>query len=156
MGILSQLYVQSTRLNSHKHKRHCSSIASSRNGSSSSEHGACPSFPGTTKCLSFRRRQGQHDVDGGSSCRGADLKHTAWNKSQPEWIESGTWAMTFPSSSELDRHPTVQLVARFTMVKPDGTAMHKHTHTIYIYNFNPTKITHRKEIRLMLLKALQL
>lgn len=58
------------------------------------------------------------------------------NTGQPEWIQSGIWLLRTFSSSNSD-HPAVQLVARFTMVKPDGSAMHLHK----IYSFKATEMT---------------
>jgi len=55
---------------------------------------------------------------------------------QPEWIQSGIWVIRMFSSSDPD-HPAAQLIARFAMIKPDGTAMHAHS----IYNFNASEMT---------------
>jgi plastocyanin len=54
---------------------------------------------------------------------------------QPEWIQSGIWVLRVFSSDP--QHPSVQLVAKFDMVKPDGTAAHPHS----IYNFNATEMS---------------
>ncbi len=43
---------------------------------------------------------------------------------QPEWIQSGIWVMRIFSSNP--QNPNVQLIARFEMVKPDGTSAHQH------------------------------
>jgi plastocyanin len=53
---------------------------------------------------------------------------------QPEWIQSGIWVLRMFSSDP--QHPSAQLVARFEMVKPDGTAAHSHS----IYNFKATEM----------------
>src|SRR5437867_13018174 len=42
---------------------------------------------------------------------------------QPEWIQSGIWVLRIHPSSVAE-HPAAQLIARFEMVKSDGTAMH--------------------------------
>src|SRR5689334_24519877 len=44
---------------------------------------------------------------------------------QPEWIQSGIWVMRIFSSNP--QNPNVQLIARFEMVKPDGTSAHQHS-----------------------------
>jgi hypothetical protein len=69
------------------------------------------------------------DIEGGLSCRGADIKHPAW-KQQSDRMDPVRYLgddVSFYISSELDLHPMVQLEARFTMVKPDGMTMHTHT-----------------------------
>ncbi len=54
---------------------------------------------------------------------------------QPGWIQSGMWLVRMLSSDP--QHPSAQIVAKFEMVKPDGTAAHSHS----IYNFNATEMT---------------
>ncbi len=54
---------------------------------------------------------------------------------QPAWIQSGIWVFRVLSSDP--EHPTVQLIARFEMVKPDGTSLHLHK----IYNFHVSEMT---------------
>jgi VCBS repeat-containing protein len=55
---------------------------------------------------------------------------------QAEWIQSGIWVIRMMSSSDAD-HPAAHVIARFSMVKPDGTAMHSHS----IYNFKASEMT---------------
>ena len=54
---------------------------------------------------------------------------------QPEWIQTGIWVLRISSDSD---NPAARLIARFAMVKPDGTALHVHK----IYNFEASEITH--------------
>ena len=56
---------------------------------------------------------------------------------EPEWIQSGIWVIRMLSPSSGSDHPTAWLIARFAMVKPDGTAMHSHN----IYNFKASEMT---------------
>lgn len=54
----------------------------------------------------------------------------------PAWIQSGIWILWVnvgPNNDVQSSH----LIARFSMVKPDGTAMHKHT----MYNFKATEMS---------------
>lgn len=53
---------------------------------------------------------------------------------EPEWIQTGFWVLRISSVND---QPTAHLIARFAMVKPDGTAMHVHK----IYNFSSTEMT---------------
>ena len=55
---------------------------------------------------------------------------------QPEWIQTGIWVLKMKQSSEAEE-PAAKLIARFVMVKPDGTAMHVHN----IYNFQSSEMT---------------
>ena len=55
---------------------------------------------------------------------------------QPEWIQSGIWVIRMLTTTD-PNHPAVQVVAKFSMVKPDGTAMHSHS----VYNFTTSEIT---------------
>ncbi len=54
---------------------------------------------------------------------------------QPEWIQSGIWVIRINPGTDPD-HPSISLIARFAMVKPDGSAMHKHT----IFNFKASEM----------------
>lgn len=54
---------------------------------------------------------------------------------QPDWIQSGIWVMRIFSSNP--QNPNVQLIARFEMVKPDGTSAHQHA----ISDFKVTNMT---------------
>ena len=56
---------------------------------------------------------------------------------QPEWIQSGFWVMRMLSPSSGSDQPTAWLIAKFSMVRPDGTAMHSHI----IYNFTTSEMT---------------
>lgn len=51
----------------------------------------------------------------------------------PDWIQSGIWVLK-ASIDENNEPQSVQFVARFSMVMPDGNAMHVHK----IYGFKPT------------------
>jgi hypothetical protein len=53
----------------------------------------------------------------------------------PAWIQSGIWVTRVSIGNNNNNLESVQLIARFTMVKPDGTAMHTHM----IYGFKPTQ-----------------
>jgi uncharacterized protein YndB with AHSA1/START domain len=55
---------------------------------------------------------------------------------QPEWIQTGIWVLKMNTSTDSE-HPAAKLIARFEMVKPDGTAMHVHK----IYNFESSSMT---------------
>lgn len=58
---------------------------------------------------------------------------------QPEWIQSGIWVarvMTTAGAGQ-DTPYSVNLVARFSMIKPDGTSAHQHS----IYNFKAMEMT---------------
>lgn len=59
----------------------------------------------------------------------------AGTNGQPEWIQSGIWVIRMLSSNP--QNPSAQLVARFEMVKPDGTAAHQHS----ISDFKVTQMT---------------
>jgi hypothetical protein len=52
----------------------------------------------------------------------------------PEWIQSGIWVLRANIGQENDLQ-SAQLIARFSMVMPDGTAMHVHK----IYGFKPVE-----------------
>jgi carboxymethylenebutenolidase len=49
----------------------------------------------------------------------------------PSWIQSGIWVMRVLQAGQDSEPPLVQLVARFAMVMPDGSAMHSHN----VYRF---------------------
>jgi cupredoxin-like protein len=51
---------------------------------------------------------------------------------QPEWIQAGIWVIRMHPSSD-----TPWLIARFDMIKPDGTATHSHK----IYDFSLSEMT---------------
>jgi cupredoxin-like protein len=55
---------------------------------------------------------------------------------QAGWLQSGIWVLRVHASAE-GQSPTAQLIARFEMLKPDGTAMHVHK----IYNFKASEMT---------------
>ncbi len=55
---------------------------------------------------------------------------------QPEWIQSGFWVVRLPPSPDPD-NPVAQVIARFSMVKLDGTVLHVHT----IYGFKASEMT---------------
>lgn len=52
----------------------------------------------------------------------------------PEWIQSGIWVLRANMGQDNDLQ-SAQLIARFSMVMPDGTAMHVHK----IYGFKPAE-----------------
>jgi len=52
----------------------------------------------------------------------------------PEWIQSGIWVLRANMGQDNDLQ-SAQLIARFAMVMPDGTAMHLHK----IYGFKPAE-----------------
>jgi len=53
------------------------------------------------------------------------------------WIQSGIWVMRASFGQNATEPQSVSLIARFTMVQPDGTARHMHM----IYGFKPTEFT---------------
>src|SRR5581483_7481151 len=55
---------------------------------------------------------------------------------QPEWIQQGIWVLRV-TTGQNNEVQSAQLIARFEMIKPDGTAMHSHS----IYNFSTTQMT---------------
>jgi hypothetical protein len=67
---------------------------------------------------------------------------------KPDWIQSGIWVLrvTFGDNNSVQ---AAQLVARFAMVKPDGTAMHSHM----IYDFKPTEFTTEQNDTVHVLKG---
>ena len=67
---------------------------------------------------------------------------------KPDWIQSGIWVLrvAFGDNNSLQ---TAQLIARFAMVKPDGTAMHAHM----IYGFKPTEFTTEQNDTVHVLKG---
>lgn len=67
---------------------------------------------------------------------------------RPEWIQSGIWVLraTFGDDSTVQ---AVQLVAKFAMVKPDGTAMHEHS----IYGFKPTQFAREQNDTIRVLEG---
>jgi plastocyanin len=56
---------------------------------------------------------------------------------QADWLQSGIWVLRVLPSSAQPGNPQAQFIARFEMVKPDGTAMHVHK----IYGFKATEMT---------------
>ncbi|MCI0557004.1 MAG: hypothetical protein MN733_00795 [Nitrososphaera sp.] len=54
----------------------------------------------------------------------------------PEWIQSGIWVLR-ASIGQDNELQSAQLIARFSMVKPDGTAMHVHK----VHGFKPTEFS---------------
>lgn len=58
------------------------------------------------------------------------------NTGMPAWIQSGIWVLRVNVGQNDDLQST-HLMARFAMVKPDGTAMHPHT----MYNFKASEMT---------------
>jgi hypothetical protein len=67
---------------------------------------------------------------------------------KPEWIQSGIWIIrvTFGENNAVD---AAQLVARFAMVKPDGTAMHIHM----IYAFKASEFSTEQNGTVYVLKG---
>jgi len=59
------------------------------------------------------------------------------SSAQPEWIQSGIWVLRMIPSTDQAENPGALLIARFEMIKPDGTAMHVHK----IYDFKASEIT---------------
>jgi len=55
---------------------------------------------------------------------------------QPEWIQQGIWVLRF-TTGQNNEVQSAQLIARFEMIKPDGTAIHSHS----IYNFSTSQMT---------------
>ena len=55
----------------------------------------------------------------------------------PAWIQSGIWVMRASFNQSTNQPQSVSLIAKFTMVQPDGTARHMHM----IYGFKPTEFT---------------
>ena len=55
----------------------------------------------------------------------------------PAWIQSGIWVMRASFNQSTNQPQSVSIIARFTMVQPDGTARHMHM----IYGFQPTEFT---------------
>ncbi|HKU48986.1 MAG TPA: cupredoxin domain-containing protein [Nitrososphaera sp.] len=53
------------------------------------------------------------------------------------WVQTGIWVIRMSPPSTGSEQPTVNLIARFVMVKPDGTAMHVHK----IYNFSAAEMS---------------
>ena len=53
------------------------------------------------------------------------------------WIQSGIWVMRASFGQNATEPQSLSLIARFTMVQPDGTARHMHM----IYGFKPTEFT---------------
>ena len=51
---------------------------------------------------------------------------------QPEWIQSGIWVIRMHPSTD-----TAWLMARFNMIKPDGTSGHSHK----VYGFSANEMT---------------
>lgn len=58
------------------------------------------------------------------------------NDSKPAWLQSGIWVMRQLSNAS-GQNPNVQLVALFSMVMPDGTALHTHK----VSNFKATSVS---------------
>jgi hypothetical protein len=56
------------------------------------------------------------------------------------WIQAGLWYMTI-AFNDLDNNKNAYFYTDFTMVKPDGSSMHKH----FIKNFNSTDIDIEEE-----------
>jgi hypothetical protein len=60
---------------------------------------------------------------------------------QPEWIQSGIWVARITNAAagagSEKPLPSVNLIARFSMIKPDGTSAHQHS----IYNFKVMEMT---------------
>ncbi len=92
--------------------------------------------------LPFRTEQNASAADSGMMMGGAHLAKgqiasvQLGADGQAEWIQSGIWVVRIMSSSDTG-HPAAQVIARFAMVKPDGTAMHVHK----IYNFRADEMT---------------
>ena len=55
----------------------------------------------------------------------------------PAWIQSGIWVMRASFNQTTNEPQSVWLMAKFVMVKTDGTARHMHT----IYGFQPSSFT---------------
>lgn len=49
------------------------------------------------------------------------------NGTQVAWIQSGAWMLKAPAGAAIDDNANLKFVAKIDMVKPDGTAMHKHS-----------------------------
>ena len=56
------------------------------------------------------------------------------------WIQAGLWYMTI-SFNDLDNNKDAYFYTDFTMVKPDGSSMHKH----FIRDFNSTDVDIQEE-----------
>jgi hypothetical protein len=55
---------------------------------------------------------------------------------QPDWIQSGIWVLRIIPASTQTQDSQATLIARFEMVKPDGTSTHMHK----IYDFASSEI----------------
>jgi hypothetical protein len=66
----------------------------------------------------------------------------------PDWIQSGIWVLRV-TFGDNDTIQAAQLVARFSMIKPDGTAMHSHK----IYGFKLAEFTTEQNDTVHLLKG---
>ncbi len=67
---------------------------------------------------------------------------------KPEWIQSGFWVLKV-TLGENNSINSSQLVARFTMVKPDGTSLHNHS----IYGLKPIAFTMEQNDTIQVLKG---
>jgi hypothetical protein len=68
---------------------------------------------------------------------------------KPAWIQSGIWVMRASFAENATEPQSVSLMARFTMVQPDGTARHMHM----ISGFKPTEFTTEQNDTIHVLKG---
>lgn len=66
----------------------------------------------------------------------------------PGWLQSGIWVLR-PHFGENNDLQSAQLIARFAMVMPDGTAMHEHK----MYGFKPTDFTSEQNDTINVMKG---
>src|SRR5205085_12016854 len=81
-----------------------------------------------------------HSMQGYHVVKGQISNVQLSSNGDPAWIQSGVWVLRVNlqnSSSNSIQVQSAQFIARFVMIKPDGTAMHAHT----IYSFKPAGLS---------------
>jgi len=113
------------------------SMSNSNNGNNSTMM-----MEGDKMASNMMARAGYHMIKGQISNVQID------SAGQPEWIQSGIWVVraTLGDNNSVD---AAQLIAKFSMVKPDGSALHSHK----IYGFKPSEFTTEQNGTIYVLKG---
>lgn len=118
-------------------------VAATGTGALASAYGEMPGKRETTNSAASTSASSTITAQGAAmtnTFRG-QISSVQLEEGNPSWIQSGIWVMrVLPSGAESEL-PSVQLVARFAMVMPDGNAMHSHT----VYGFNVENYTANEE-----------
>lgn len=119
-----------------------SALAAMMDGNMSSSNNSTNMMAGDKMASSMMTQTGYHTIKGQISNIQID------SAGKPEWIQSGIWVLRATLGDDNSVN-AAKLIARFSMVKPDGTAMHSHK----IYGFKPSEFTTEQNNTVHVLKG---